>query len=253
VTRQPRLDHHNVALHLGGAKRVCRVGEGGRITVDVEVGALSIVPSGAMFTWTTQGPVDFAHLYVEPNRLDTVIIEVFDRNPASAALRDCVGHSDPLARELYEAITGELAYPSAASKICIETFYQALLVRLLCTHSNLPANSARVRYALAPYRLRRVTDYIRENLAGDLDLSSLASTAGLSRFHFSRAFRIATGMSPHVFIVGLRIEEAKRLLRLRRSSITKVAKECGFRDGAQFAAAFRKSTGQSPTSYRDAF
>ena len=232
---------------------MCRAGEGGRITVDVEVGALSIVPSGATFTWTTQGPVDFAHLYVERNRLATVIIEEFDRNPDSAALQDCVGHSDPLARELYEGITRELAYPTPASKISIETFYQALLVRLLCTHSTLPANAARARHALAPYRLRRVTDYVRENLAGDLDLASLANMAGLSRFHFSRAFRNATGMSPHVFVVRLRVEEAKRLLRSRRGSIAEVAEKCGFRDGSQFATAFRKSTGQSPSSYRDAF
>lgn len=250
VTRQPCLDHHNVALHLGGAKRICRDGGGRRYVVDVELGDLSVVPSGASFSWTTQGPIDFAHLYVEPRRLDRVIIEEFDRDPAGVVLQDSVGRHDPPLRMLYEAIMEEIASPGPFSKVCIETLYQAFLVRLLCWHSRLSESSVRPAHALAPYRLRRVTAHIEQNLGGDLDLSTLALVAGLSQFHFSRAFHLATGMAPHAFIVHRRIEEAKRLLRARQLGIKEVAKACGFSDGPQFATSFKKATGQTPSSYR---
>lgn len=253
TTRQPRLDHHNIALHLGGAKHVCREGEGCRTNVDVELGAVSVVPSGASFIWTTRGPVDFAHLYVEPKYLDRVIAEEFDRDPAAVALQDSVGRSDPLLRTLYEGIMDEIAAPGPLGKVCVGALYHAFLVRLLCSHSNLSKATARARHALAPYRLRRVTDYIKQNLPEEIALTTLAQVAGLSRFHFSRAFRQATGMAPHAFIVHLRILEAKRLLRERKLTIAEVASACGFNDSAQFATSFRKATGQSPSSYRGGY
>lgn len=253
VTCQPPLDHHNVALHLGGDKRVSRAGEGHRRVADVGSGAMSVVPSGATFSWTTEGPIDFAHLYIAPKRLDEVVAEEFDRDPAAVFLQDSLGCTDPRLYVLYEALMEEIRSPGPAAGVCIESLYQALLVRVLISHSNLPDSSARAVYALAPYRLRRVTDYIQQNLGGELDLGVLAHVAGLSRFHFSRTFRRATGMAPHSFIVQRRIAEAKRLLRARRLGIAAVARACGFSDSARFATSFRKVTGKSPTEYRDCY
>jgi AraC family transcriptional regulator len=248
-TRQPRLDHHNVALHLGGAKRVSRDGEGRRYTVDVDPGALSVVPCGASYTWTTRGPVDFAHLYIEPRRLARVVVEEFDRDPGAVVLQESVGRSDPLLHRLYESMLDEIAEPGPSSSVCIESLYRAFLVRLLSTHSNL-SDARRARYVLAPWRVRRVTDYVEENLGDELDLEILARAAGLSRYHFSRSFQRATGMAPCTFITRRRIEEAKRLLRERQLSIAEVAMKCGFASARQLSTSFRKSTGQSPSQYR---
>lgn len=250
VNPQPRLDHHNLTLHLGGPKRVCRDGEGPRRNVDVELGALTFVPSGAAFTWATQGPSDFAYFFLDQKQLRQAIMAEFDRDPDAIRLQDSVGKSDPLLWRLYESILEEIRCPGPVSKISIETNYDALLVRLLCTHSNLSDSTVSRGYALAPYRLRRVKDYVQSNLEADLELSELAEVAGLSRFHFCRAFHRATGMAPHAFVVNVRIEEAKRLLRSGELSIGTIAKRCGFSTGAQFATSFKKSTGETPSSYR---
>lgn len=63
---QPALDHHYLTMHLGGAKRIKRRGEGKVEAIDIESGALSIVPAGSAFQWSTRGPIEFAHLYVAP-------------------------------------------------------------------------------------------------------------------------------------------------------------------------------------------
>ena len=63
---QAALSQHFVSIHLGGAKRLYRDGEGRRQTRDVAEAAHSVVPAGAEFEWNTEGPVDFAHIYSIP-------------------------------------------------------------------------------------------------------------------------------------------------------------------------------------------
>ena len=55
------------------------------------------------------------------------------------------------------------------------------------------------RGGLAPWQVRRTTEYLRDNLARDVTLSELAAVAKLSPFHFARAFKASLGMPPHVF------------------------------------------------------
>jgi AraC family transcriptional regulator len=248
--RQPRLDHHNVCLHLGGPKRVCRNGEGETRTVEIGPGAITVVPIGSSFCWNTEGTIDFAFLFVEPRRLSRIVVEEFDRDPDTAALQDSVGVEDPLLGPLLSAMTEEIAAPGPFNRPLMESLYQAVLVRLLCTHSRLPERAVRARYTLAPFRLRRVLHRIESDLGGVLDLDAMAAAAGLSRYHFSRAFRQATGVGPCAFVLHRRIEEAKRLLDTTTMSIADVAKRCGLGEAMHFSTAFRKQTGQSPSSWR---
>src|SRR4051812_32754558 len=52
---QPALDHHLVVLHLGGPKRVERRGENKKLVTEVELGAVTLIPSGTSFHWQTAG------------------------------------------------------------------------------------------------------------------------------------------------------------------------------------------------------
>jgi AraC-like DNA-binding protein len=70
-----------------------------------------------------------------------------------------------------------------------------------------------VRGGLTPVVLKRVLDYIETHLDENIDLATLAATAGLSLFHFARAFKISKGMTPHSYILHRRVERAQRLLR----------------------------------------
>lgn len=85
----------------------------------------------------------------------------------------------------------------------------AALLRL----SGRPLEAARPSQAgLAPWRLRRVADYVEDNLGDDPSLSDLAEAAGLSRWHFARALRQTTGTSPVQYLQRRRVERAKTLL-----------------------------------------
>jgi len=99
-------------------------------------------------------------------------------------------------------------------------------------------------------RLRRVDDYIRENLASSLSLQAMAREAGLSRFHLLRLFKQAYRETPFKRLTRLRMEEAQRRLIRTSESVTAIAFACGYEDSAHFASAFRRTFGITPTKFR---
>jgi AraC family transcriptional regulator len=246
---QPPLDHHVLVLHLGGDKRVQRSGSGGRRVFNVPDGGLTIIPAGCGFDWLTHGPVDFAHLYIPPDRLNRSLTTVFDRDPSAFALRDTVGADDPLLRRLTTTILGEVR-ASRAPHAYLDCLFDALLSTLIQQYSNVREMQGLARHALAPARLRRVLDHIEATLFGPLDLEDLAQVVGLSRFHFSRAFRRAVGESPLAYVARRRLEIAKTLLRTTPLPIADVAARSGFNSASYFCAAFQRAFGRSPREYR---
>src|SRR4030095_9181077 len=83
-------------------------------------------------------------------------------------------------------------------------------------------------------------------------VSGLSALAHMSAFHFARLFKQSTGVSPHRFVVGRRIERAKQLLETGDASIATIAQAVGFRTASHFATVFHRSTGQTPRAYRTA-
>ena len=99
-------------------------------------------------------------------------------------------------------------------------------------------------------RLRRVLDYIGDNLADDLSLSQLATVAGMSPHYFAELFRDSTGYPPHRYVLLQRMERAKEGLRDAGRSIIDVGLEAGFENPSHFARVFRQFVGTSPSKYR---
>ncbi len=248
---QPALDHHLIVLHLGGAKRIRRDGQAGGSVTDIDSGALTVIAAGSASNWRTEGPIDFSHLYIHPRAVDQAIVEVFDREPRSVALREEVGRSDALLEGLLSLMMLEISAPVGSSGLYLETLLHAAIARLVGEHSTLSTTTARLPHSLAPYRLRRVLDYIGDNLSEDIGLAALSEVSGLSRYHFSRAFQRVTGLSPYAFVIDRRIERAKRLIAGHDLPLGEIAGRCGFNTHGQFSTMFKRITGLKPSQWRD--
>jgi AraC-like DNA-binding protein len=107
--------------------------------------------------------------------------------------------------------------------------------------------------SLQKWRLKRVLQYVDENLAGKITLQHLAAVAGLSRMHFAAQFRAAVGMRPHDFLLKRRIERAQELLRRADVSLVDVALTVGFQTQAHFTTVFKRFAGDTPYQWRSAY
>jgi AraC-like DNA-binding protein len=124
---------------------------------------------------------------------------------------------------------------------------QEMARRAVIRHAGFPAPRFT---ATEDARLRRVDEFIRENLGSSFSLKAIAREAGLSRFHFLRLFKQTYGETPFKRVTRLRMEEAQRRLARSRESVTEIASACGYENSAHFASAFRRMFGISPTAFR---
>lgn len=104
--------------------------------------------------------------------------------------------------------------------------------------------------SLPGFKLKQVTDWIEEHLDDEFDLERLAAQAGLSKFHFHRLFREATGVSPAKYQLIARMNAARRLLRETKQSIATISVDLGFSTASHFAQVFRRETSMRPSEYR---
>ncbi len=123
-----------------------------------------------------------------------------------------------------------------------------ILLSTLNTMAQKPVEQA--SGGLSPTTLKRVTDYIVDNLTEQITLAQLADIAGLSVFHFCRAFKKSTGAAPYKFQTARRIEKARLLLETTDFTITDIAPMVGYETPQAFARMFRQVVGQTPTAYR---
>ena len=104
--------------------------------------------------------------------------------------------------------------------------------------------------AVAPTPIAGVVRYLEDHFTEPCTLGKLAIMAGLSRFHFARRFRAATGISPHQYLISLRLRAAAERLHSSGDSITMIALEVGFNDLSHFNLLFRRSFGVTPSRWR---
>ena len=98
--------------------------------------------------------------------------------------------------------------------------------------------------------MQRVMEVINENI-GDSDLSvdMIAQKVGISRVHLHRKMKELTNQTPHSFIRNIRLQQAAKLLKDSKQSITEVMYACGFSNSASFSTMFKNLYGCSPREY----
>lgn len=102
----------------------------------------------------------------------------------------------------------------------------------------------------AESRVTRVVRLLDHEPSADTSLGHLADTAHLSPYHFLRTFQKVTGVTPHQYVLRMRLRRAAIRLVTEPVKVIDVALECGFRDVSNFNRTFRAEFGVSPRAYR---
>ncbi|WP_263986913.1 helix-turn-helix transcriptional regulator [Pseudomonas azerbaijanorientalis] len=147
-------------------------------------------------------------------------------------------------RALHEAMQQAVGPGSLA----LQTQWFTLLERLLCQSRTITPES--IPGSLSALQWSRVRDYCFSHIDQRISLDDLAGLCGLGRFPFLKQFKRTIGMTPHAWLLRLRLERACGLLSRSGQPIVDVAHAVGFYDQSHFNRAFRQAFGVAPSRYR---
>ncbi|WP_216914911.1 helix-turn-helix transcriptional regulator [Nocardia sp. NBC_01377] len=107
-------------------------------------------------------------------------------------------------------------------------------------------------FDLLPH-LRKARDLADRRYADPLNLDELAAAAGVSKYHFLRAFTAVYGRTPALYLAERRIERAQDLLRATNLTVTEVCMLVGYTSLGSFSTKFRQLVGVAPSEYQAKF
>jgi AraC family transcriptional regulator len=106
---------------------------------------------------------------------------------------------------------------------------------------------------LAPWQVKKVTQYIEARISHAIPLDELAQQVRLSTSYFSTAFKTTFGIPPHSYIVSCRVDHAKRRMLDSEAPLCEIALDCGLADQSHLSRVFRRVTGTTPSAWRRRF
>ncbi len=246
----PRHEHVENFLHVvlrGSVKyEVCTRGR--TLQFGATRGTTFILPRGTVDELRWDGPTHRIAVAIHPSLLTKALDET--AHESDIELTEHWNLIDPHIMAVLIALMTDLDEGSPAGRLYGESLANALAVYLLSRYAVHRRTPVSRRGGLPGYRLRRVLDYIGDNLAEDLSLSQLAAVAGMSPHYFAELFHNSTGRTPHRYVLSERIERAKEGLRDPRRSVIEVGLDAGFENPSHFARVFRRIVGTSPSKFR---
>ena len=244
---QPMADHVIMAFPAEPVRFERRDGKA-FVNGTTRPGTVTVIPAGSTSRWDIYQPLSVLQLYLPQTTLDRVAHEAGTAAPGDLVER--TAHPDPITSRLLLSAADALEGCAALDALFRHQLTDLLATRLLAAHVGSPATFQPVMGGLSPKVLGRAIERLRSDSDADVSLAALAADAGLSRFHFCRAFRESTGLSPHAWLRQHRLEQAMNMLRDTNVSIVSVAAALGYSSQTAFAAAFRKLTGETPSDWR---
>jgi AraC family transcriptional regulator len=245
----PAIPDHLLVFHLGRPLQIEEQvrGDGGRL----DEGSMTILPADADTRWRFRRPGDVRHLHLFLDaRFIARVAAESDVDPDRIEIVPSIGVRDPRFEQIGLGFLGELHSGGLGGRVYAESLAALLAVQLVRHHSSVTLPERPRAVSLADAALRRVVDFVEERLGDDLSLAAMASAVGLSPYHFARAFRASTGLSPHQYVIRRRVERARLLLTTTDRTLAAIALDVGFASGSHLATHVRRLLGVAPSALR---
>ncbi|HYO80292.1 MAG TPA: AraC family transcriptional regulator [Bryobacteraceae bacterium] len=243
------LDTHVISMVVGRAAHFDYYeASGERVACLGRRGAITLTPAGPTASIRLHTPTDLVHCALE-EAFTREVAETMDPRPgALPQFQMCVKHG-PM-QSLLGLLLDELRTENPSGRLYADSLVHVLAMQYLA--AGLTGRSVcNSRTSALPQRiLRRVQERIEADLEADLSLETLAEESGYSRAHFLRMFQAATGVTPHQYVLDLRLRRAQEYLRQKNASIIDVALSCGFSSQSHMTSVFRQRLNTTPGDYR---
>jgi AraC family transcriptional regulator len=246
----PQHEHLENFVHVvlrGSVKYEVRT-RGKTLEFGASPGTTFILPRGTVDELTWGGPTRRIAVAIHPRLLVSALDET--AHESDIELTEHWNLMDPQITAVLLAMTTDLNEGSPAGRLYGEALGNALAVYLLSRYTVRRYTPVAYRGGLPGYRLRRVLDFIGDNLEEELSLGQLAAVVGMSSHYFAELFKKSTGHAPHQYVLLQRIERAKEKLQVPGRSVIEAGLESGFQNPSHFARVFRKLVGVSPSRFQ---
>jgi AraC family transcriptional regulator len=245
----PSLEVPAYGINYGEYMELERTVNGRTVGTSAGAGQLSLLPSDAQSRWVFDQPADVALVFLSGDVFHRAIEEASGRHRGAVEIAPRFAIRDLALERVAHLLLKEISEPGPASRLVTDELAEELAAHLLASHSNLPRRHTRA-HAMAPAKLKRVRDYMLSSLHSEIALADIAQVAGMSLFHFAKAFKQATGQAPHQYLTAQRILYARALLHQKTLPISDIAGLVGLTH-SHFTAVFRRQMGMTPRQFRD--
>ena len=211
--------------------------------VTMDPGALWINPSGRPFSHRVATTNRFGLIVLEPEVLQRLAgVEV-------PTLQLTYHAQSPQLEHLTRALLAEVGQQTPNGPAFTQTMIAMIAAYLGQNFAAIPAAPVTGPERLNRQQLRDVKGYIEAHLGARLGVEDMAAVAGVSPFHFARAFKATTGQTPHRYLMQRRLERARDLLLQAGYRMSEIAYDLGFSDQSHFSRQFKRHFGLSPRQY----
>ena len=241
---------HEVNINLGGRLTTEKISANGKLVrTKGAAGNLCITPAGQPISAFWEKPLD--NMGISFNTDFVVRTAIENRFNSKFEFAEIYKEKDSLIQHIGLALLAEAESETPAGRLYAESLIQTLTLHLLKNYSTANLQQENTHGGLSGYKLRRVQEFINANLEEDLSLAEIAAVCDLSQYHFARAFRASTGLTPQQYLMQQRIERAKELLSKDNLPIVEISLQTGFKNQSHFTTLFRKYTKFTPKLWRE--
>jgi AraC family transcriptional regulator len=159
------------------------------------------------------------------------------------------GHIDSVMTHLASALVPAFRQPS--NNLFMEHLTLAMLTHLCSRYGGKRKDPPFLKGGgMTRLQAERAKEFLASHCADDILLVDAARACGLSRGHFTKAFRVTTGYTPHRWLQRYRVDKAKSMLLNPAISIAEIASACGFADQSHLTRVFSRLVGTTPAAWR---
>lgn len=240
---------HQVLVMLGGRfSGAVRTKDGRLIDGEPEAGHVCVIPAGQAHSARCEETSEFLSIFLDPEMVSRTAL--LSEGPWNGRLAGHWTPRDPVIWQIGQALLAELENEPVGVGFVTDSLVNVLAVHLLRNYAKPAQSRPLVLGGLVARRLQQAIKLLEGHIEENITLAEIAASAGLSPFHFSREFKRATGVSPHQYLIRLRLERARDLLASTDLPIAEVALRSGFASQSHFTRYFRKLTATTPRAYR---
>lgn len=188
-------------------------------------------------------------LYLDKSLLQTVSESMF--GSSKLELQNIYSELTPNMKHIMNTFIKESSDSQPGSELLLQSLSIHAAVNLLREgRHNLSLRSLDIQEYSNKKNMKKAIEYLKENYNQRITLEDLAHEMNYSPYHFLRIFKSNTGITPFEYLLNIKIDNAKTLLKHTNYSITQVCDLCGFSSNSYFTQAFKRKVGVVPSQYK---